>query len=189
MKNKKYANAPRHIPRRPDYTVTDESWIKNHLHDGVFGSIATTHNGQPFITPRIFVYDETNHCICFHGAKVGRLIANIDENPKVCFNTSSFGRFLPHQEAVHFNIEYDSVTVFGTAEAIFDYDTVEFYLEMLMEKYAHHMQAGIDYSPSQPDDIKKTAIVKISIENWSGKQQKKDEEFPGAYIFKPKNRE
>lgn len=186
-KIKKHTSPPRNKPRRPDYTITDQSWIKKHLHQSVFGTIATTFENQPYATPRLYVYDEARNRIYFHGAKVGKLINNIQHNPEVCFNVSSFGRLLPHAEAFHFNIEYDSVTIFGKANMINSNSQIKIILQQLMRKYANHLQPTVDYQDVQNHEVKRTSIMEIIIEDWSGKQQKEDENFPGAYIFSPIN--
>jgi nitroimidazol reductase NimA-like FMN-containing flavoprotein (pyridoxamine 5'-phosphate oxidase superfamily) len=179
----KYANKPRHEVRQAEYAITDEGWIKALLHRGAFGTLGTSHNNQPFLTPILFIYVEEDHAIYFHGAQVGRTRANIDLHPTVCFNVSEIGRILPADLAVEFNIEYNSASVFGQAEVIEDKEIAARVLQFIMDKYAPHLKPGKDYTPSRPEDLKRTSVYKIKIEDWSAKQQKGDEDQSGAFYY------
>ena len=54
-----------------------------------------------------------------------------------------------------------------------------------MTKYAHHLQPGRDYQPIQEEEVIKTAVYKITIETWTGKQQSHDSEYFEVYDFIP----
>lgn len=174
---------PRALNRRQDYAISDQTWIKDLLHRGAFGSLATTLDDQPFITPMLFIYIEEDHAIYLHTAKAGRTYANAQFNPNVCFNVSEFGRLLPHQDAIDFNVEYNSVTLFGEISLIEDKTAAKKYLQALLDKYAPHLKPGRDYNEIQPEEIKRTAVYKITIEDWSGKQQLEDDNYPGAFKY------
>jgi len=181
----KHVNKPRHEIRRKEYAVTDEAWFKSLLTRSVYGTLATTHESQPFLTPILFLYVEEEHAIYFHGARVGRLRANFEMNPNVCFNVTEVGRILPYEKAVNFNIEYNSVTVFGRAEAVDDKGEVERVLQRIMDKYAPHLKPDVDYIPAQPEDIDRTLVGKITIEDWTGKRQSDDGESINPYYYDP----
>jgi nitroimidazol reductase NimA-like FMN-containing flavoprotein (pyridoxamine 5'-phosphate oxidase superfamily) len=179
----KYAGKPRNDIRRKEYAVVDEAWIKALLTRGAFGTLATVHEQQPFLTPLLFLYIEAEHAIYFHGATVGRMRANISINPNVCFNVTEIGRILPDKKAAEFGLEYNSVTVFGRAEMIHDEKEIERLLQGLMDKYAPHLKPNQDYIPAQPEDIKRTLVCKINIEDWTGKQLTDDEESIDPYYY------
>jgi hypothetical protein len=52
---------------------------------------------------------------------------------------------------------------------------------MLLDKYAPHLEAGRDYRPTTDDELKRTAVYRVDIESWSGKQKEVEADFPGAY--------
>ena len=179
---KKHLEKPRAEVRRTQDAVTDEAWLKALLKRGAFGMLGTSYQDQPFITPLLFVYIEEEHSLYFHGAQVGRMCANIEANPRVVFNVSEFGQILPADKAVNFNVEYRSVTVFGRASVVSDPHKAEAVLQILMDKYAPQLKPGEDYLPTQPEDLKRTAVFQIDIEEWSGKQQT-PENYSGAYDY------
>lgn len=179
----KYANKPRSESRRPDYAIEDQSWIKDLLTHGAFGTLGTVHEGQPFLTPLLFLYIEADHALYFHTAQVGRTRSNAELHPNAALNVSEFGRMLPHQDAVDFNVEYNSVTVFGTLSIIEEMETKDTILQALLDKYAPHLKPGEDYNHIQPDESKRTAVYKLAIEDWSAKRQHEPDDYPGAYYY------
>ncbi|HKJ26172.1 MAG TPA: pyridoxamine 5'-phosphate oxidase family protein [Anaerolineales bacterium] len=166
-----YANKNRDDVRRKDYAVTDPAWIKAFLHCGRYGVLATTHEGQPYATPVNYVYLEDDHALYFHGARVGRTRANIALNPKVCFNVSEMGDLVPGERISNFGVDYNSVTVFGAAERVEDGEKVQAVLVALMLKYFPDHKPGEDYPLPEADELKRTAVYAIHIEDWTAKQQ------------------
>jgi len=169
--------------RRQDRAVTDDAWIRAFLRRTAFGALAMTVGGQPFINSNIFVYDEEAHAIFMHSAHTGRTPTTLSERQPVCFSVSEMGRLLPADEALEFSVEYAGVMVFGTANLITDPADAEHGLQLLLDKYAPHLRPGRDYRPIAPEELKRTAVYRINIEAWSGKQKQVPDEFPGAYYF------
>ena len=183
LDHQKHLDKPRTEIRAKAGKMADESQIKTLLHSSPFGHMASVHGDQPFLIPLLYVYDEGNNTIYFHGAAVGRARANIEINPNVCFNVTSFGRILPAESIIKFDIEYQSVTVFGTAKRIDDPKERERALILLAEKFAPYLTYGEDYPPLTADEIKGTAIFEIAIEEWSGKHNEESPDFPNAFIY------
>ena len=181
----KYAEAPREKVRRTEYQVEDEAWIKELVKVGELATIASVHEDQPFITPISYVYIEEAHAIYFHGAKVGRLRANIELNPNVAVNITQTGRMLTYPDAADLSTEYKSVTIFGKLSRVLD-DNVEeelVGLHGLVEKYFPHLTIGVDLTPIPEHEIKRVGVFKIEIESWTGKQLQEEENYPGAFKY------
>lgn len=169
--------------RRQDRAVTDEAWIRAFLHRAAVGTLATVFEERPFLNTNLFAYDEAAHAIYMHTARTGRTPTNIQAGGPICFTSSEMGRLLPAKEALEFSVEYASVVVFGTAVLIDDPAEAEHGLQLLLDKYAPHLKPGQDYRPIMPDELKRTAVFRINIEQWSGKQKKVTHDFPGAYFY------
>lgn len=178
-----YASQPRTAMRRSDRAVNEELWIKQFLHNAAVGTLATVHEGQPFINSNLFVYDEAAHCIYTHTARVGRTGANVALHATVCFSVMEMGRLLPAAEALEFSVEYAGVMVFGTASLVEEDAEADRALHRLLEKYAPHLKAGQDYRPPTLEERKRTAVFRIDIEEWSGKKKEVGAEFPGAFWY------
>lgn len=178
-----YLNQARTDIRRSDRAVEDEDWIKHFLQHAVVGTMAMSHEGQPFVNTNLFVYDEPAHCIYIHTANVGRTRAVIDENPRVCFSIMEMGRLLPAPEALEFSVEYGGVTIFGEVSVIENEPTAIHALQILLDKYAPHLKAGADYRPPVPEELKRTAVFRVSIDEMSAKKKEVERDFVGAYWY------
>lgn len=169
--------------RRQDRVITDEAWIGAFLHRAAFGTLATVYEGQPFLNTNLFAYDEVNQVIYLHTARKGRTRTNVDAGGPVCFTVNEMGRLLPAAEALEFSVEYAGVVVFGTADFVNDPEEAEHGLQLLLDKYAPHLRPGRDYRPITLEELRRTAVYRIRIDDWSGKQKKAADDFPGAYFF------
>jgi nitroimidazol reductase NimA-like FMN-containing flavoprotein (pyridoxamine 5'-phosphate oxidase superfamily) len=178
-----YAALPINHVRRSDRDMADESWLRAFLHQAPFAALATQHDGQPFVNSNLFVYDEANHAIYMHTARVGRTRANVETYERVCLSISEMGRLLPANVALEFSVEYKGVTVFGTATVITDEGEQKYALQLLLDKYFPHLQPGEDYRPSTAEELRRTSVYRIDIEQWSGKQKKVEADFPGAFLY------
>ena len=178
-----YAEEPRAQVRRRDRAVDDEQWIKDLLHRAPMGAMATVHDGQPFINSNLFVYDEAAHAIYLHTARVGRTRANIEGETRVCFSVSEMGRLLPADTALEFSVEYGGVVVFGRGAVVVEPDEASAALQALLDKYAPHLRPGRDYRATTQQELARTAVYRIAIEEWSGKRKQVPEDFPGAFRY------
>lgn len=180
---KDYTALPINHVRRADRAMTDEAWIQAFLKEAPYGVLATVHDGQPFANQNLFVYDEANHVIYLHTARVGRTQANVAAEEKVCFSVSEMGRLLPADVALEFSVEYSGVIVFGRGCLIEDEAEATRVLHLLLDKYFPHLERGVDYRPVVPEELKRTSVYRIDIEQWSGKRKQVEADFPGAFFY------
>lgn len=159
--------------RLPKYQ-RDDDWIRGFLRTAQVGHIASSLNGQPFLTPSLFWFDEEKHQIVFHSNVTGRTRSNLESNPKVCFEASEMGRLLPSNVALEFSVQYRSVVVFGTVRLVTDPDEARRVLYGLIQKYFPKMQAGREFREITDKELKRTSVYAIQIEEWSGKENWKD---------------
>jgi len=180
----KYSRKGRSEVRREKSAIQNEEWIKSLLTRTPIATIASVNQDQAFATPISFVYVEDKNAIYFHGAKVGRLRANIDLYPQVSVNVFEMGQLVPDEKAVEFGLDYQSVTIFGKANEQTDKTDILLGLEALMEKFFYMYESGKDYSPIQTEDLIRTGVYKIEIDEWSGKELTSDR--TDKFDYKPK---
>lgn len=160
--------------RRPEH-ARDDAWVRAFLHRAEIGHIATRWGEQPFLTASTFWYDEAGGQIAFHSNIAGRVRANIDQHPQVCFEASAFGRFLPSNVALEFSVQYASVVVFGRAGVVAAPAEQRRLLTGLIHKYFPRLTAGREYRPITDQELKRTSVYAIQIESWSGKENWPDQ--------------
>jgi uncharacterized protein len=168
--------------RRNDRAVDDEAWIAAMLASAQVGVVATAYEGQPFLNTNLFVHDAGAQAIYLHTARKGRTRTNIEQEPRICFTVGEMGRLLPADVALEFSVEYRSVVVFGRASIVDDEGEATKALQMLLDKYFGHLQAGTDYRPPVPEELVRTTVIRIDIDSWSGKKKEVDS-FPGAFYY------
>jgi nitroimidazol reductase NimA-like FMN-containing flavoprotein (pyridoxamine 5'-phosphate oxidase superfamily) len=166
--------------RRRDRAVEDEEWIRSFLRQAGYGVVATESEGQPFINPLIFVYEEESNSVYFHTGRAGRIFANIAKNPRVCFNASRMGKLIPAGKASGFDVEYESVIVFGRAHVLDDEGEALRALRLLLDKYFPELHYGEDYKAIAAGDLRRAAVYRLDIECWSGKRNAARSEAGGA---------
>ena len=176
---------PRSSLRRRD-RGKDDDWVAAFLASAGYGFLATVgEGGQPFLNSNLFVYDDGDGArrIYLHTHRTGRTRDNLERAGKVAFSAVAMGRLLPAPEALEFSVEYAGVVAFGRGRVVEDREEARAALQMLLDKYAPHLKPGVDYRPTTDDELRRTAVYRIDIESWSGKQKEVAEDFPGAFAF------
>lgn len=167
------SHPPTEFQRLPEYKREDD-WIRSFLQEVKIGHISTSWDGQPFIIPSMFWFDEKNHQIIFHSNIAGRIRSNIERNPKVCLEASEMGNLLPSNVALEFSLQYRSVIVFGAAQILTEAEETRRALYNLIKKYFPTMTAGKEYREITEKELRATSVYAIQIESWSGKENWKD---------------
>jgi len=133
------------MPKDYNLDTTDDDWIRDFLLQSNIGHIGTRWDEQPFITPSTFWYDPERHEIYFHSNITGRVRANAERHPEVCFETSKTGQLLVSNIALEFGLQYESVIAFGRIHILEDVEEKRRALYGLMEKYFPAMLPGKHY--------------------------------------------
>ena len=165
-----YTDQPPTAYQRNPHLTRNDDWIRSFLKKAKIGHIASSVDGQSFINTSTFWFDEENHQIIFHSNVAGRVRSNIENNPKVSFEASELGRFLPSNVALEFSLQYRSVIVFGRARVVKDTDEARRLLYGLIGKYFPEMTAGKEYREITDKELRATSVYAIEIGSWSGKE-------------------
>jgi nitroimidazol reductase NimA-like FMN-containing flavoprotein (pyridoxamine 5'-phosphate oxidase superfamily) len=159
--------------RRHDREIKDKDWIIALLNRAGYGVLATCKDGQPFTVARNFAYDPENHVIYFHGARKGRTFENVGEGTPANLNVSEMGEWIIAERAMNFGVKYKGVVVFGWLSIVEDAEEAKKGLQLLMDKHFPELRTDIDYEAITDIDLKVTAVLRLDIESWSGKEKKR----------------
>ena len=158
--------------RRHDRAITDDAWIADFLGKAEYGVFATCMDGQPFTVARNFAYDPQKHIIYFHGARKGRTFENVGKGTSVNLNVSEMGEWIVADRAMNFGVKYKGVVVFGLLTVVEDADEAKHGLQLIMDKHFPALRPDVDYEAATDEDLKVTAVFRVDIETWSGKEKK-----------------
>jgi hypothetical protein len=125
--------------------------------------------GQPYITPLNYVCHDGK--IYFHSKLSGRKLDNLMANPRVCFAVSETtkSRFSGERPCACAT-RYTSVLVFGTTRIVAGIAEKTKLLNVLVAKFA----AGQPFNPVCEDEAAGCAVIELSMDQLSGKQNVDD---------------
>lgn len=166
--------------RRRDRAVHDQMWLKEMMRTAATGVLATVADGQPFVNANLFVYDESRHALYLHTARRGNTRTTIEGHQRVAFTVMELGKLLPADTALEFSTEYASVVLFGRGSVVADPEEARYALQLLLDKYFADLTPGSDYRPTTDDELERTSVFRVDIEEWVGKRKRADPDFPGA---------
>lgn len=166
---------------RQDRAIYDREWIAAFLREAGMITLATAKDGQPYLSTLLFVYDEARHAVYLHTGRRGRVWENATPGARACLSAAAMGRLLPAPTALNFSVEYRSVVIFGPIRLVEDPGEAEAALQMLLDKYFGHLRPGADYRPITSGEMDATAVFRVDVEEWSGKQKAAPADFPGAF--------
>jgi hypothetical protein len=153
--------------RKLNKKITDPAVVTHILktcHTGRLGTLAK--DGRPMVTPLNFAYHEGR--IYFHCAQEGEKLDEIRRDNRVCFEVDLPVAYVKGTMENPCRAEYLYRSVILQGRAIIIEDRVErlMALDYLMRKY----QPEGGYGPYPEEKLALTCIVRIDIEDLSGKE-------------------
>jgi nitroimidazol reductase NimA-like FMN-containing flavoprotein (pyridoxamine 5'-phosphate oxidase superfamily) len=152
--------------RRKERELKDRKVIDAMLERSIVGRIATINRkGVPVIKPVNFLYWDGK--IYLHSSQEGEKIEDIQRGSSVCFEVDEPLSYVPAKgSACTASYYYRSVIVKGKGILIDTLMKKKALLGKLVEKY----QPKGGYGEIEEDVLKKTALIEISIEEITGKE-------------------
>ncbi len=132
-------------------------------HTGRLGTVGR--DGYPMIKPLNFAYHDGR--IYFHTAREGEKIDDIKRDSRVCFEVDlPIAYVRARNQPCEAEYLYRSVIIKGRARIVEEREEKLFALRCLMEKY----QPGGDYGGFPDEKLAITGVVRIDIEEMTGKE-------------------
>ncbi|MBQ8604037.1 MAG: pyridoxamine 5'-phosphate oxidase family protein [Oscillospiraceae bacterium] len=147
----------------------DSMAVDRLLTESAVGRISTIGaDGYPYTVSVHYVYD--GRAVYFHGLPKGEKLDNIRANSKVCFEVSGMKSILSPADESNIctaDTEYESVVIRGNAYILENFEEKKAVLQKIVEKY---LPGAVNPMPEKR--IQGTAVVKVVIENKTGKYHK-----------------
>ncbi|HUT85949.1 MAG TPA: pyridoxamine 5'-phosphate oxidase family protein [Elusimicrobiales bacterium] len=150
--------------RKCDREITDIKEIEEIIKSATICRLALCSNNKPYIVPMCFGYK--NKTLYFHCALEGKKTDILKQNPNVCFEIEGDCKIIGGDQACKWTMDYKSVV--GNGKAVFVISQPEKIkaLDIFMSQYC---KEKFNY-PSNA--LKKTAMIKVVIEEMTGKKSK-----------------
>lgn len=179
-------------PRRRDRGREDD-WIRGFLDRATWGTLAVGGaDGPPHVNTNLFLRMADPERIYVHTARTGGLADAVtaagEKGVPASFTAAVFGRLLPADTALEFSIEYAAVVITGQLRIVDDPVESTAVLHDLLARYAPGLIRGRDYRAVTPDELRRTAVYRLDVEAWSGKQKAVGEHsgsFPPSNVTVP----
>lgn len=174
--------------RRKDREMNEEFGLKV-IDKSVFGTIALQGEDFTYSVPLSIVRD--NRTLYFHSAKEGKKTEILRNNPRVCVSFVGDVKvpdFLSHEELREiskdklklgtliskvFTTQYESAMCFGKVEEVLDDEEKIKALKIISQKYTPNKMEFFDKAIEI--GLKRTAVFKIEIEEFTSKRKKLNE--------------
>jgi len=142
----------------------DKQQILDILDASLMCHVAQSIDGQPFVTPTCHWRD--GDYFYWHGLSSARNVKNAVAQP-VCINVTHLDALVMARSAMHHSVNYRSVTLFGTPEAVTDAAEKERLLKVFLEKVSPGRWESL--RPINEQELKATGLVRIPINEASAK--------------------
>ena len=142
--------------------ITDQTAIEAIIRTSLVCRLGLSDENRPYIVPLCFGYQDRT--LYFHGAKEGKKIDLLRKNPYVCFEFDLNSGVKEAENACKWGMSYQSVIGTGKAILVDQSEEKKEALGIIMGQYS-------DREFSFPDHlVEKTAIIKVEIEEMTGKE-------------------
>jgi hypothetical protein len=141
--------------------IKDRDTIEGIIRGAQVCRIGLCDDGQPYVVPVSFGY--ADGVLYFHSAPRGRKLEVLRKNAAVCCEFDVDVEIVRDGDACDWSVRYRSAIGFGKASIVEEPEEKRRALDAIVAHYGGQPQ---DY----PDDtLRRTAVVKVEIETWTGK--------------------
>lgn len=150
------------IPKRGAY---DLDTIYRILDKEFICQIGFIHDDHPIVIPTI--YGRKDEILYFHGANVSRMLNSLAEGVKLSLNVTRTNALVLARSAFHHSLNYESVTLFGTAELVEGDDEKLKALHIISDQVLKNRWDEVR-KPNQKE-LNVTKVLKLTINEGSAK--------------------
>ncbi|HZQ68336.1 MAG TPA: pyridoxamine 5'-phosphate oxidase family protein [Terriglobales bacterium] len=156
------------LVREPQRAVYDRAEAYKILDEGFICHIGFVADGHPFVIPT--GYGRAGDNLYIHGSAASRMLRRLDQGVQVCVTVTLLDGLVLARSIFNHSMNYRSVVVLGTANAVEDPAEKLEALRLLSE----HIIPGRWAESRQPNEkeLKATLVMKLPIEEFSAKVRK-----------------
>lgn len=160
------ASTPRtRVVREPQRAVYDRNAVNQILDEGFICHVGFNAEGQPFVVPTS--YGRAGDVLYIHGSAASRMLRAAGEGIPICVTVTLLDGLVLARSIFNHSMNYRSVVVLGTANAVEDRAEKIEALRLLSE----HIVPGRWAEVRQPNEreLKATTVLRLPITEFSAK--------------------
>jgi uncharacterized protein len=135
----------------------DFETVANILDEGLVCHIGFVVDDQPFVIPT--AYGRVDDQVYIHGAPVSRLLKSLLSGIEVCLTVTLLDGLVLARSVYHHSMNYRSVVLFGTAQAVVDPGEKL----MALKAFTEHVMPGRWDAVRSPNDTELAATLVLSL--------------------------
>lgn len=148
--------------RRAEKEITDRGEQEEIIRECQVCHVAMADGGSPYLVAMNFGYEKG--VIYLHSALEGRKIDILRRNSRVCCAFDTGHGLVRDETPCAWGMRFRSVIAFGTATLLESREEKEAALRVIMNQY------GEGEFSFPPDAVAKTAVIRVEIEEMTGKK-------------------
>ena len=159
------------IWNHPERAVPDET--VQILADGMVAHVGFVQDDMPYVIPLSYHYDQgTPEALYLHGSVRSRAMKLLSTGAPVCVTVTLTDGLVYSRKAMNHSMNYRSAVVFGAAREVTDESEKSEIFDDMVQRYFPGRALGHDYNVPPSADLRITTLVKVRIEDWSGKARR-----------------
>ncbi len=153
--------------RRKDREITGLAEIMEILSRCQVCRLGMCQKGMPYVVPLNFGVEREGErlVLYFHGAREGKKLDIIRENPQVCVEFDGEHRLLEGETACAHSFAYESVIGFGKAEILESHEEKAQGLAVILRSLT-----GKEFTFT-PEQTQSVAVLRVALEEVAGKRR------------------
>lgn len=151
--------------RRADRGAYDRETICRILDRDFICQIGFVHEGYPVVIPTI--YGREDNFLYFHGANASRMLKTMEQGLPISLNVTLTNGLVLARSAFHHSLNYESVTLFGTARVVSDPERKLRALKVISDQVLEHRWEEVR-QPSEKE-LNATQVLELEIAEGSAK--------------------
>jgi nitroimidazol reductase NimA-like FMN-containing flavoprotein (pyridoxamine 5'-phosphate oxidase superfamily) len=153
------------VIREPERGVYDRATAYQILDEGFICHVGFVVEGQPFVIPT--GYGRAGDNLYIHGSAASRMLRRLDQGVAVCVTVTLLDGLVLARSVFNHSMNYRSVVILGTAQAVNDPGEKLQALRLLSE----HILPGRWAEARQPNEreLKATLVMRLPITEFSAK--------------------
>ena len=153
------------VVREPHRGVYDRAEAYRILDEGFICHVGFMAQNQPYVIPT--GYGRSGDTLYLHGSAASRMLRNLNQGIPVCVTVTLLDGLVLARSIFNHSMNYRSVVILGTAQAVTDPEEKLSALQVLSE----HIIPGRWAESRQPNEqeLKATLALKLPIEEFSAK--------------------
>lgn len=145
--------------------VYDRETVHGIIDSALIAHVAFVQDGQPVVVPML--YGREGESIYLHGARKARVIRLLESTGTACLNITHVDGLIYARSAFNSSMRYRSVTVFGAARLIEDYDDKLRALRVISD--CTMPGRWDELRAPHEKEVKMTGVIEVVIESASAK--------------------